>query len=594
MKRTLLTLAAVLFIIAGCGGDDIDVENGSSFIGDSSIGSTGSGSSSSSSSDDAFDSTPTATDDFPEEDDYDETNFDRTISIVFSTSGDASVTGDSNSIVSVSGNDVTVNNTGDEKIIYKLSGTSSDGFFKVYSSKKQAFVLNNLSLTNKGGSAINSQCGKTTYIVVNGTSTLADGSVNSSGDYSDQTDDEDMKAALFSEGQLVFTGEGTLTVNASGKAGITSDDYIHFKGNNTISVSSALGHGVRGKDYIAVENGTIDVSVSGTGKKGFSSDSLVYIAGGATTIKVTGSAGTVDGELTGTAGIKTDQIFKMTDGTLEITNTGTGGKGINCDASVYLLGGTGTITASGSDYGSSSGFWGNSSSDDSIMAKGIKAEGDIRIEGGTWTVTSKNSEAIESEGRIDILGGTVMATASDDALNSAGVTSISGGYIYAYSSGNDGLDANANFYITGGVVYAVGCGNAEVAIDAAEGYKLYITGGTVIAFGGIESGSSVSTGYVSGSWSKNTNYALYDSNSNLLFCFKSPASGGTGIFLSSDEIESGSKYSLYSGVTISGGTSYIDGYYIEGASASGGSGSSLTASSGTYGGSSSIGGGNRW
>ena len=33
------------------------------------------------------------------------------------------------------------------------------------------------------------------------------------------------------------------------------------------------------------EDGTIDVDVSGTGKKGFSSDTLVYFGGGVTTIK---------------------------------------------------------------------------------------------------------------------------------------------------------------------------------------------------------------------------------------------------------------------------------------------------------------------
>ena len=42
------------------------------------------------------------------------TSFDRTITIIFSTSGNATVTGD-NGYVSVSGNDVTANNTESEK-----------------------------------------------------------------------------------------------------------------------------------------------------------------------------------------------------------------------------------------------------------------------------------------------------------------------------------------------------------------------------------------------------------------------------------------------------------------------------------------------
>lgn len=78
------------------------------------------------------------------------TSFDRTITIVFSTSGSATVTGD-NGYVSVSGNDVTANNTGSEKIMYVLQGTTDDGFFKLYSSKKQAIKLDGVSITNKGG-----------------------------------------------------------------------------------------------------------------------------------------------------------------------------------------------------------------------------------------------------------------------------------------------------------------------------------------------------------------------------------------------------------------------------------------------------------
>ncbi len=84
------------------------------------------------------------------------TKFDRTIRIVFADGG-AQVTGDENSIVSVDGNNVTVNNTSDEKVIYELSGSSQNGSLKLYSSKKQALVLNGLELTNPDGAAINNQ-----------------------------------------------------------------------------------------------------------------------------------------------------------------------------------------------------------------------------------------------------------------------------------------------------------------------------------------------------------------------------------------------------------------------------------------------------
>src|SRR5574344_2022367 len=161
------------------------------------------------------------------EDNVANTTFDRTIYINFSNSGDASVEGD------------------------------EYGFVKLYSTARQALVLNGASITNKGGAAINIQSKKKTFVVVRGSDTLADCQVNSSGSYPDEISTEDMKAAFFSEGQLIFSGSGSLTVNASGKAAITSDDYVRFKGGTTVNVTATAGNGVRGKEYIMVDAGTI-------------------------------------------------------------------------------------------------------------------------------------------------------------------------------------------------------------------------------------------------------------------------------------------------------------------------------------------------
>ena len=462
------------------------------------------------------------------------TSFDRTITIVFSTSGNATVTGD-NGYVSVSGNDVTANNTGSEKIMYVLQGATDDGFFKLYSSKKQAIKLDGVSITNKGGAAINNQSGKRTFVVVEGNNTLKDAS-----SYSDEISSEDMKAAFFSEGQLVFSGSGTLNVTATGKAGITSDDYLRFMSGPTIKVNSSAGNVLRGKDAIIVSGGTIEASASAAMKKGFSSDSLVLFEGGNTTIKVTGGTAydDEDKEYTGSAGIKADKMFVMNDGTLTISNSGQGGKGIRCNGNAYFNG--------GKIYASASGH-----------------------------------EAIESKNKIEISGGEVYAYASDDAINAAGDFTISGGYVCGLSTGNDGMDSNGNFYIKGGVVLAGGSTSPEVALDAnTEARKqLYLEGGTLIAFGPLENGASISQALVSSSRTANTNYALYD-GTTLLCAFKTPASTikGSGLIVSHSSMKSGSKYSLYSGVSITGAAEKLEGLYFEGGSVSGGSKTELTAS----------------
>ena len=535
-----------------------------------------------------------------EEDDVASAVFDRTVKVVFA-GGTATVTGATdNFTVSVDGAGVTVTNKGDEAVIYDLSGTSSNGFFKLYSSRKQEILLNGLTLTNKNGAAINNQSHKRTYVVVKGTNTLSDGT------YSATPSDEDEKAALFSEGQLVFSGDGTLTVNATGKSGITSDDYVRFMGS-TVKVSSSAGHGVRGKDAIIVSDGTIDVNVSGTGKKGFSSDTLVYIGGGVTTIKTTGSAGEVDGELAGVAGIKADLRFEMVDGVVTITSTGTGAKGIAGDNVGYISGGTLTVSATGANYGTSSsgggpgggpggwpgggpGGWpggpGGSTGDDdnSKSSKAIKFDGNLYISGGKISARSEKHEGIEAKGVIVVSGGEVSVTASDDAVNAGGDLTIEGGAVYAQSTGNDGLDANGNCYIKGGIVYAVGSRSPEVAIDAnsEQQKKLYISGGTVIAVGGLESGASLTQScWSAGTVKSGTKYALYDSDGKVFCAFKTPSVSNLTLILSAPSLSK-----VQYGVTVDEGTELFDGLFWEEPSVSGGSACNLSSYSG--------GGSGRW
>ncbi len=531
-----------------------------------------------------------------EGDDIALTTFARTISITFSTTGAATVSGDENGIVTVSGNEVTADNSAyDEVVRYELSGTATDGFFKLYSANKQAIVLNGLSLTNKNGAAINNQSKKRTFVVLQGSNTLADGA-----SYTDTPDEEDEKAACFSEGQLVFSGDGSLTVNASGKAGITSDDYVRFLGTQKVSVNSTAGHGVRGNDAVVISSGTLDITVSAAGKKGISTDGDVIIDGATTTITVSGGVDSSDSsDLSGSAGIKADGIFTINDGVLTITNSGQGGKGISSDQQGYFNGGTVQVSVTGANYGSSGnggfagpggnggpggfgGFGGSSSSssDNSIAAKAIKFDGNLVFAGSSVSAVAKNHEAIESKGTIDITAGRVYAQSSDDAINAASHLTISGGMVCAYSTGNDGLDANGDMYIKGGVIYAIGAGGAEVALDANTegGHKLYVSGGTLFVIGGLENGAQLSQNcYSASSWSKNTWYAL--SVGDDTWALRTPDSGGNGLVVSG-----ASKPTLKSGVSVSGGTTLFEGMGAVDASCSGGSSVSLSSYSGGNGG----------
>jgi len=514
------------------------------------------------------------------EDNVNNTQFDGTISIIFSQT-DATVSGSVDGVsIQKDGARVTANNTGKKTVKYILSGTCSDGFFKLYSSKKQAVELNGLTLANTKGAAINNQSKKRTFVIVEGVNTLSDGNVNASGDYPEESTDEDTKAAFFSEGQLSFSGSGTLKVNAIGKSGITSDDYVRFMTGSNVTVTSAKGHGVRGKDAIIVSGGTVNVTLesTATGKKCFTTDSLLYIGGGVSTLVNKASAGTIDSELTGAAGIKADQLFVIRDGELSITASGKGCKCISGDKDGFFEGGKVIAKATGANYGSSNRR--NSDSDNSVSSKAIKFDGNLEFSGSEVIASASSHEAIESKGTIYISGGSIYATSSDDAINSASTMTISDGVVYASSTGNDGLDANGNLVIKGGTVFAAGCGSPEVGIDANTegGYRLFITGGNVIAIGGLENNSSISQAVVSTSWARNTVYSLCDGD-EVLFSFKTPSSGGSGLYISSPKLESGTSYSLKTSATLSGASSsYLNGLISIGGKASGGSSTNVTAS----------------
>ncbi len=86
------------------------------------------------------------------------TVFTQTVGVAFSTERNVIVTGTNDDFaVTVKGNDVTIVYSGEEYVMYELSGTANDGFFKLYSEKKQGITLNDASITNPNGAAINVQ-----------------------------------------------------------------------------------------------------------------------------------------------------------------------------------------------------------------------------------------------------------------------------------------------------------------------------------------------------------------------------------------------------------------------------------------------------
>ncbi len=424
-------------------------------------------------------------------------------------------------------------------------------------------------------------------------------------------------------GEYVTLKNATINVNSAAGDGIncaeyflmqsgsitisgTQDDGIQCDLDGETSTGETTDHEDEDSGNIYIEGGTLDITVTAAAAKGIKADGDMNISDGDITIKTTGGGAwdSDDKKTKASSCLSADGNMTISGGTLNLTSTGAGGKGINVDGDYTATGGTLTIKTSGNAVvASSSGSISTVSSSQQLdrygsdyksSPKGIKVDGAILVSDQaviSVTTSGAGGEGIESKTSINITGGQVTVNASDDAINAsyndvtkgtsgAGDLTISGGYVYARSTGNDGIDANGNCYIKGGLVYAIGTSTPEVAIDAnsEEQKKLYVTGGTIIAIGGLESGASLTQScYSTSSWTKNVWYAITVGSETI--AFKTPSSGGSTLVVSG-----ASQPTLKSGVTVSSGTSIFDGAAYTDATITGGSSVNLSSYSGGNGG----------
>ena len=578
---------------------------------------------------------------------------DGTIGVSYSgTSATVTVAGNIAQYVTptVSGAHVSIAQSDDlaEEITYTLSGTSTDGEFYMSGSYKATVELSGLTLTNAtpvySGAAVHIQNGKRIKVkMVTGTTNTLTDAVGGS-----------QKGCLYIKGHAEFAQKGTLNIVGNVKHGIKTGEYFSLKNatinvtsavgdgincaeyflmeSGTVSISGTGDDGIQcdldgtettgettdhedeDSGNIYISGGSITVNCSATAAKGIKAEGDIAISDGTINVTTTsnGEWDSDDAETKAASGISGDGNITISGGTLTLTATGSGGKGMKCDGVLTITDGTITVKTTGGLYYNNgttentnyTGDTDNVDSDYYSSPKGIKAgvktqsgnsytySGGIVISGGTIivTTTGHNAEGIESKNTLEITGGYIYCNTYDDAINSASDLTISGGYVMAVASANDGIDANGNMYIKGGNVFAVAASGAEVALDAnTEGNKqLYITGGNIVAVGGLESGASVSggTAYQTSSYTKGAWYALYNSSSSVAFAFKVPSNNSMGTPM---VVYTTGTTSLKSGVTGSGTSFWSGNGYT---SCSGGSSVTLSAyNSGGQGGGDQPGGG---
>ena len=290
--------------------------------------------------------------------------------------------------VSVQTNGAHVTMSGPVKFI--VTGQTTDGSLKFYGDKRFQILLNGAEITNPHGAAINNQGSKSLYVV------LAEGTVNRLQDGTNYTmvDEEDQKAALFSEGQIIFSGKGELSVIAVGRGGIRSDDYIRIRPGVKIFVNSSALDGLRANDGIIIDGGVINIMTSGVGAKGVRSEGFMQVNGGRLVAisngdcRIENTDGVMD--TTACAALYCDTLLNVNSGILKLMATGDGGKGLNANQDVAIYGGSFEAVATGTR--------------ENKKPKGVKIDGGFAITGGYFYTYSRRSDP------LDVTGSTLIAS----------------------------------------------------------------------------------------------------------------------------------------------------------------------------------------
>ncbi|MCB9276593.1 MAG: carbohydrate-binding domain-containing protein [Lewinellaceae bacterium] len=361
--------------------------------------------------------------------------------------------------VETDGADVVIHSTSAIKNInYVLSGTTGDGMFKIYSDERYNLLLNGVQITNNDGPAINIQSGKHARInLVAGTaSTLADGPDYAAPAVDENGEEEGQSATFFSEGELIFTGSGSLTINSFGsdQHGLRSDDYIQVD-EGSITITSAEKDGMHGKEGVYINGGTVLITSSGDGIDG--DEGVADITGGSVTVH------SVEDDV---KAVKSDGPITISGGTVQITVAGKQSKGIDSDVEINLSGGdvnistTGGVVleASGQGYDPSYCSAINCNGDVNINAgylnimstgtagRGISCDGNLYVDGGEITITASGNGAkyTNENGVDDAYHGSCINVDGDFVFNSGAITASNSG------SGGKGISTDGGFVIGDG------------------------------------------------------------------------------------------------------------------------------------------------
>lgn len=372
-----------------------------------------------------------------------------------------------------------------------------------------------------------------------------------------------------------ITGKDTVVINDSiininsTNNGIRAKDALKIE-NATIQIK-AMGNGIKAYNETDSNSGTIeflnsDITVTAEQDGIEAITSLVIDKG---TYQIVSGGGSSN------ASIKETWGFWGGNTTTQNNDETASAKGLKADGSITIKNGSITIDSSDDAVHSNDSVTiANGMLEISAGDDGIHADNNFFIEDGNITIT-QSYEGLEAS-NLYLKGGTIHIKSTDDGINAAGGADssslnrrganmfasdgskviISGGY-YVLDSSGDGLDSNGDIEMTGGTVIIMGpTDDGNGAIDYNGTYN--ITGGTLIATGSSGMAEAPSTNSTQNSMkvsfakqSSNSAIQIRDDDENVLLTF-SPTKSYSSLIYSSPELKRNEKYTIWLEGTASG------------------------------------------
>ena len=255
--------------------------------------------------------------------------------------------------------------------IYKLTGTIDNGNVEVSTDGIVKLILNNVSITNPEGPAI--YITKSKKVEINNpnktTNTLIDGNTYKN---------PDIKGCIYSQNDLILSGNGKLLITANYENGIMGNKRIRIKsGNYTIN---AQKNALKANGNIEINEGNFNFN---SHNDGIHTSKDLIINDSSLKINCQDDA------------IHADGMLKINSGSFDIT----GAEGLEAN---YVKINDGSIIINASDDGINAG------------KKAGKYQPTIEINGGNIIIkmTGEYSDGIDSNGDLYINGGIIDVTAN--------------------------------------------------------------------------------------------------------------------------------------------------------------------------------------